>query len=378
MGNIQLQKGDLKVRYGSEEVTLLPKEYQLFRYLYERENRVFSRDELLDAVWAMEAPTDRTVDDHVYRLRKKLTPLSSVFTIETVRGQGYRLKVHKEMHSPLLKDEEVSSNVKTLFHKYHLYGQGDALKLLEENQAVFGFELDLQSKLYLRFMKGEFQSFQTQEDPFWEKCYYLLHIYSYTTRDKKKSLEFFTKALKAKALPEHHRLEIRLLNRLSLLLFTGQHDEAEELLITSKKEVHEKKLEGFIPLIALTESYLALVKKQERSVIQKKIHEMEELLLRYPFSRERASFSILKGVHCLAFGEEAESHFLEGIQLFKEAKYVPGIFISLMTIRYFRDVFQVEALEQFENMWEAYADEYKLSDLEPKIRKLLDDHLSSL
>lgn len=380
MENIQILKGDRKVRYRSEEIDMLPKEFQLFLFLYERQAQVFTRGELLDAVWAMEAPTDRTVDDHIYRLRKKLSSLSSVLTIETVRGQGYRLKVDKNGHSsPLLHDDEVSSNVKTLFHKYHLYGQGDALKLLEENQAVFGFELDLQSKLYLRFMKGEFESFlDTDEEPFWEKCYYLLHLYSYITSDKKKSLAYFTKALDAKEMPEHHRLEIRLLNRLSLLILTKQLDEAERLLLDSKKEVNDRKLEGFIPLLFLTEIYLAFLKR-DPSVIQKKVDEMENLLLQYPFSRERASFSIIKGVQCLTErkGEKAEEHFDQGIYLFKEAQYVPGILISLMTIVFFSNEFQCDTLaKRYDHLWERYAEEYKLSYLEGKIESLLEFYLN--
>ncbi|TYR98292.1 hypothetical protein FZC84_15390 [Rossellomorea vietnamensis] len=54
-------------------------------------------------------------------------------------------------------DNQVSSSVNRLFHKYKLYGQGDALKLLEEKQTVLGFELNLPSRLYINFMKGNFR-----------------------------------------------------------------------------------------------------------------------------------------------------------------------------------------------------------------------------
>lgn len=55
------------VKRGGEVIPFLPKEYALFRYLYENKNRAFSREQPL------EAPTDRTVVDHVYRMRKKLS-----------------------------------------------------------------------------------------------------------------------------------------------------------------------------------------------------------------------------------------------------------------------------------------------------------------
>nr|WP_255461910.1 winged helix-turn-helix domain-containing protein [Pseudalkalibacillus hwajinpoensis] len=379
MGDIQFFDGDFKVKYRSEEIGFLPKEFQLLQFLYQNPSQVFTREELLNAVWTMEEPTDRTVDDHIYRVRKKLNPFSKVISIETKRGQGYVLRLNKELQkSPLLKDEEVFSNVKMLFHKYHLYGQGDALKLLEENQEVFGFKLDLQSQLYLRFMNGDFSWFiETEEATFWEKSYYLLHIYSFITVDKKKSLEYFSKALAVKELPEFHRLEIRLLNRLSLLIITKQFEKAEELLVDSKKEIQKKKLQGFLPLIFLSELYLSF-HKEDSSEIKEKMNNMENLLESYPFSRERASFSILKGIQCLHMNEqlEAKNYFDEGFKLFKEAKYIPGILISLMTINHFLNEFQIqgELSHHYNQVWQRYAEEYQFDQLERTITQLFAFH----
>ena len=181
MEKIKFYNTGYKVKYRSEEISFLPKEYQLFKYLYHNPSRIFSREELLDAVWPMEDPVDRTVDDHIYRVRKKIEVLSSIVKIETIRSQGYLLSTKETQESPLLKDDEVSIQVKNLFHKYHRFGQGDALKLLEENQDVFGFQIDLPNLLYLQFMKGDFSWFlEAQNITFWEKCFYLLHIYCFT------------------------------------------------------------------------------------------------------------------------------------------------------------------------------------------------------
>lgn len=60
------------VNDGMESVELLAKEFALLQFLYERRGQAFSREQLLDRVWVLEYPVERTVDDHIYRLRKKL------------------------------------------------------------------------------------------------------------------------------------------------------------------------------------------------------------------------------------------------------------------------------------------------------------------
>jgi two-component system, OmpR family, response regulator len=64
-------------------------EFDLLLYLAERPRRVFSRAQLLAAVWGYERAGERTVDVHVRRLRLKLG--TNVPAITTVYGVGYRL-----------------------------------------------------------------------------------------------------------------------------------------------------------------------------------------------------------------------------------------------------------------------------------------------
>ncbi|MBS4203074.1 response regulator transcription factor [Lederbergia citrea] len=72
-----------------ESVILKPKEYELLLLFAQNKNRVFTRDEILDTVWAMDFDGGfRTVDVHVQRIRKKLDPS----IIETVFGTGYKMK----------------------------------------------------------------------------------------------------------------------------------------------------------------------------------------------------------------------------------------------------------------------------------------------
>ena len=71
------------------EVELTALEFKLLCVLYERRNRVQTREVLLDDVWGISAEiTTRTVDTHVKRLREKLGEAGRY--VETVRGVGYR------------------------------------------------------------------------------------------------------------------------------------------------------------------------------------------------------------------------------------------------------------------------------------------------
>ena len=72
-----------------EEIELTALELKLLVTLFDRKNRVQSRESLLDTVWGMDARiSTRTVDAHVKRLREKLGHVRDY--IETVRGVGYR------------------------------------------------------------------------------------------------------------------------------------------------------------------------------------------------------------------------------------------------------------------------------------------------
>ena len=83
-----------KVTRGTREVHLSPTEFGLLRYLMEHPGRVFSREQLLDAVWGHDIYVElRTVDVHIRRLRKGLDPEGKYADlIRTVRSAGYALE----------------------------------------------------------------------------------------------------------------------------------------------------------------------------------------------------------------------------------------------------------------------------------------------
>lgn len=68
------------------------KEYEILCYLSDHEGRVFTRDQLLDAIWGFDFYGNaRTVDSHVARLRQKLGAYGDAH-LKTVYGTGYKME----------------------------------------------------------------------------------------------------------------------------------------------------------------------------------------------------------------------------------------------------------------------------------------------
>ena len=81
-----------RVLRGGKPVHLGPTEYRLLRHLMRYPNRVFSREQLLDAVWGHDIYVEaRTVDVHIRRLRKALNADEAADIVRTVRSAGYAL-----------------------------------------------------------------------------------------------------------------------------------------------------------------------------------------------------------------------------------------------------------------------------------------------
>ena len=73
-------------------IHLSPTEFRLLQYFMEHPGRVFSREQLLDAVWGLDAEVEpRTVDAHIRRLRKALNDGGKADLIRTERAAGYAL-----------------------------------------------------------------------------------------------------------------------------------------------------------------------------------------------------------------------------------------------------------------------------------------------
>ena len=88
---LELDRSSCEVRLAGALLTLTATEFRLLEFLMSRPGVVFSREQLLDAVWGHDrAVTDRTVDVYVLRLRQKVeSDPANPFLIRSVRGFGY-------------------------------------------------------------------------------------------------------------------------------------------------------------------------------------------------------------------------------------------------------------------------------------------------
>jgi DNA-binding response OmpR family regulator len=90
-GGVELDRSSCQVKLFGENLALTATEFRLLEFLMSRPGVVFSREQLLNAVWGQDrAITDRTVDVYILRLRQKIEQdASAPRLIHSVRGFGY-------------------------------------------------------------------------------------------------------------------------------------------------------------------------------------------------------------------------------------------------------------------------------------------------
>ena len=94
LGNVHVDLDERRVFRDGEEISLAPREFELLEAFIVNRNLALSRSKLLELVWGYDHEgTDRTVDMHVLRLRKKL---GWEDVIETVLKVGYRLNARTD------------------------------------------------------------------------------------------------------------------------------------------------------------------------------------------------------------------------------------------------------------------------------------------
>ena len=97
-GGVELDRTSCQVRLNGQPLALTATEFRLLEYLMSRPGVVFSREQLLNAVWGQDrAITDRAVDVYVLRLRQKVeTDPANPVLIHSVRGFGYTFEPRRE------------------------------------------------------------------------------------------------------------------------------------------------------------------------------------------------------------------------------------------------------------------------------------------
>src|SRR5579883_1381842 len=98
-GALELDRSSCQVRLENAPLSLTATEFRLLEFLMSRPGVVFSREQLLNAVWGQDrAVTDRAVDVYVLRLRQKVEedPATPVL-IHSIRGFGYTFEPRRAM-----------------------------------------------------------------------------------------------------------------------------------------------------------------------------------------------------------------------------------------------------------------------------------------
>ncbi len=90
IADVCLDYDSLTVSRGDESQTLPRKEFYLLYKLLSYPGKIFTRIQLMDEIWGMESQSDdNTINVHINRLRKRFEDYPE-FTIETIRGLGYK------------------------------------------------------------------------------------------------------------------------------------------------------------------------------------------------------------------------------------------------------------------------------------------------
>lgn len=96
IGNTTLEYDTLTVSSPEAKYTLPPKEFYLLYKLLSSPDHIFTREQLLDDIWGPETESDpATISVHINRLRNRFAHNRN-FTIQTIRGLGYRASITSE------------------------------------------------------------------------------------------------------------------------------------------------------------------------------------------------------------------------------------------------------------------------------------------
>jgi len=98
---LRINKAAREAMAGDTSIDLTPKEFDLLWYLAVHRNRVFTREQLLQQVWAHQSfnGDERTVDQHIKRLRRKIELPGSCCRITTIWGVGYKFEIREPLEA---------------------------------------------------------------------------------------------------------------------------------------------------------------------------------------------------------------------------------------------------------------------------------------
>ncbi|MUK87909.1 hypothetical protein GMD78_05785 [Ornithinibacillus sp. L9] len=295
---------DYSVTCDEEKVVLLRKEYLLLLFLYKNKGIAFSREDILNAVWPLEDPTDRTVDDHIYRLRKKLSPFCEKVSIKTVKGFGYLLAVdEKRQPSPVPMPEELFEQANHLFNMYYKYGHGKALKELITNKEL-GFSLNEKYETVLYLLQSDFTSLLQKMDSSNNK-FIPLYLYANIEEDTEQVISIYEKVIRSKVLVEEQQMDIEYFSLPMLYMKVDKPNESMKIVHKGLNEIKFDDKHGFFPLLNIMKTIILLF-TYEIAKTKDEIAAIENLLALHPYQREQGVLHVIKGLILIAEGKSAK------------------------------------------------------------------------
>jgi DNA-binding winged helix-turn-helix (wHTH) protein len=111
VGSLQLDLLERTARRGDRKINLLPREFQLLKYMMQRNDQLLTREMLFRDVWHYKfVPETNLVDVHMGRLRRKVDGSNEAPMIRNVRGAGFVLSATPVFQESPTKTTERSTN----------------------------------------------------------------------------------------------------------------------------------------------------------------------------------------------------------------------------------------------------------------------------
>ncbi|QKS73035.1 winged helix-turn-helix transcriptional regulator [Paenalkalicoccus suaedae] len=352
----------------------MKKEFELLYYLYKNPNKTFTRNDLLDALWHMESPVDRTVDDHIYRVRKKIHALHYPVHINTIKGLGYQLVLEdtSAFISPLLDDKEFQQLTTRLIEKYQQYGQGEAIKLLSQQKA-FGVEHTSTHFTY-SIVKGDFYNLLKSANlhPS-ENVLILLFLHVWINGKNQASFHFYRVASKKQFFSNDIDNEAALLTPIFFAIYAKDYTTAQQR-VEIAKDIIDSPSHGLYAFLQLISIIIAIC-QNNKNTAKALIHNMDKFLTERSYSREVGFLRILEGIFQLKYIDKNKGRELirSGILISRQTQFSLNILLAVDMCLFLlnEEVLDPASVSFVNKEWKLLCNEYKL----PKLKHHVEEHL---
>ncbi|MBM7542924.1 winged helix-turn-helix domain-containing protein [Amphibacillus cookii] len=364
------------VTYKNDSFSLLKKEFELLHFLYQHDGQVFTRQALLDQVWTDDYPTDRTVDDHIYRIRKKIKKWQHHITIDTVKGYGYVLNIKDTVTLPntLHSDEEFKYLTTQLMRKFHLYGHGEALETLLATDS-FGIEKNGQIMILPYILKGDFLGLvRSKTIPFDVKLLYLLHMHLWLANNPVSSFRFLNRALNDRRFAKINKAEAETLAYVTFAIMAKKFTQAEHHIKTLKIEPDH----GFYPFSKVNALVLMICLNRSDSA-QKIIEDLDYFFNKRAYQRELGIFFVVKGLFFIQRKQmgEGKDYIREGMLILKQSRFVSHLIMTVdLAIFLLTHYIDDQSLrDEFNKQWVTLLSTYHLNEVHQLVTHQLEKNL---